>query len=157
MAGADAPQAPPQVLPNALSQAQWVVDKSSFTKFVGLQIEELREGYCRSRLPRRPELLNQGGIIHGGLYAVVADHTTGVAASTCVGEEQRVLTAEYKLNILRPGDCDALVTIGTVIKRGSRLIIGEGKVYGEKDGGEQELLSVSLFTFAVVPRGNAGR
>ena len=136
-----------------------MVDKSSFTKFIGLEIEELREGFCRSRLPRRAELLNQGGIIHGGLYAVVADHTAGVAASACVGEDERVLTAEYKLNLLRPGDCDALLTTGTVIKRGRRLIVGEGRVYGEKQGvaGEPPLLAVALFTFAVVPRDGAGR
>lgn len=141
-----------------IPQAQWVVDKSSFTKFIGLEIEELREGFCRSRLPRRAELLNQGGIIHGGLYAVVADHTAGVAASTCVEEDQRVLTAEYKLNLLRPGECDALLTVGTVIKRGRRLIVGEGKVYGENaGGGEAPLLAVALFTFAVVPRAGAGQ
>lgn len=139
-----------------MQDAQWVVDKSAFTRFIGLQIEELTHGKCRSRLVHRPELLNQGGIIHGGLYAVVADHTTGVAASTCVGEDERVLTAEYKLNILRPGECEALVTHGDIIKTGRRLIIGEGKVYGET-AGELTLLAVSLFTFAVVARGGAGR
>ena len=141
---------------NTISSAQWVVNDSNFTNHLGLQIEELKEEYCRSRLPKRAELLNQGGIIHGGLYAVVADHTTGVAASTCVSDEQRVLTAEYKLNILRPGDCDALVTISTILKTGRRLIIGEGKVYGEK-ARQQTLLAVSLFTFAVVPRAGKGQ
>ena len=134
---------------DSIKHAQWVVDDSSFTKHLGLQIDKLQHGYCRSRLPRRPELLNQGGIFHGGLYAVVADHTAGVAASTMVDKDQRVLTAEYKLNILRPGDCDELLTEGTVIKSGRRLIIGEAKVY---DGDKQRLFSVALFTFAVVPR-----
>ena len=135
----------------AMEHARWVVRASSFTRFIGLTVEELRSGYCRTRLESREELLNQGGTIHGGVYAVVADHTAGTAASTSVGETERVVTAEYKLNILRPGDCDALVTEGRVIKTGRRLVIGEAEVFGEKNG-ERALLAKSLFTFAVIPR-----
>ena len=134
-----------------LAHARWVVRASSFTRFIGLEVEELRTGYCRTRLPSRPELLNQAGMIHGGVFAVVADHTAGTAASTSVGEGERIVTAEYKLNLLRPGDCDALVTEGRVIKVGRRLVVGEADVFGEKNGG-REMLAKSLFTFAVIPR-----
>ena len=138
-----------------LEHARWVVRASSFTRFIGLEVEELRTGYCRTRLAARAELLNQGGTIHGGVYAVVADHTAGTAASTSVGEGDRVVTAEYKLNILRPGDCDALVTEGRVIKVGRRLVVGEADVLGEKNG-RREMLAKSLFTFAVIPRRPVG-
>ena len=136
---------------DTLEHARWVVRASSFTRFIGLEVEELREGYCRTRLSSRDELLNQGGTIHGGVYAVVADHTAGTAASTAVREHERVVSAEYKLNLLRPGFCDALVTEGRVLKAGRRLITGEADVFGEKDG-ERVLLAKSLFTFAVIPR-----
>ncbi len=132
-----------------LSHADWVVRASRFTQFVGLEIIALERGFCRSVLSSRAELLNQGGVIHGGLYAVVADHTAGVAASTVVAEGERVLTAEYKLNLLRPGDCERLLTEGRVIKTGRRLIIGEAEVFGEK-AGEKKLLAKALLTFAVV-------
>ena len=132
-----------------LAQADWVVRASNFTRFVGLQIAHLERGLCQSVLPSRAELLNQSGVIHGGLYAVVADHTAGVAASTVVPEGMRVVTAEYKLNILRPGDCDKLLTEGRVIKEGRRLVIGEAQVQGEKNG-KLILLAKALFTFAVI-------
>ena len=140
---------------DVLEYARWIVRASAFARFIGLEVEELREGYCRTRLPSRPELLNQGGTIHGGVYAVAADHTAGTAASTSVREHERVVSAEYKLNLLRLGLCDALVTEGRVLKAGRRLVIGEADVFGEKDGG-QTLLAKSLFTFAVIPRENAG-
>lgn len=144
-----------------LAHAHWVVRASAFTRFIGLTVEELRTGYCRTRLPARAELLNQGGTIHGGVFAVVADHTAGTAASTTVGESERVVTAEYKLNILRPGACAALVTEGRVVKTGRRLVVGEAEVFGERGGGtggsgERVLLAKSLFTFAVIPRAAAG-
>lgn len=132
-----------------LSEAERVLDASTFTKYLGLQVEELGDGFCRTRLPVRPEHLNQGGIVHGGLYGVVADHTAGTAASSTVPEGMRVLTSEYKINLLRPGKCQALVTEGRVIKTGQRLIIGEATVFGEV-GGQRVELAVALFTFAVV-------
>ena len=132
-----------------ISHADWVARASNFTRFVGLEITHIERGICRSVLSSRAELLNQGGVIHGGLYAVVADHTAGIAASTVVPEGMRVLTAEYKLNLLRPGDCDKLLTEGTVLKEGRRLIIGEAQVFGEKNG-KESLLAKAMFTFAVV-------
>lgn len=133
------------------AEASRVLKKSNFTRFLGLEVEELKDGYCRTRLVVRPDFLNQGGVVHGGLYGVVADHTAGTAASTIAPDGMRVVTSEYKINLMRPGDCDALVTEGAVIKGGKRLIIGEAKVYGEKDG-NRELLAVSLFTFAVIAK-----
>lgn len=140
-----------------IAQAEWVVRASNFTKFVGLHIVHLERGLCRSVLPSRAALLNQGGVIHGGLYAVVADHTAGVAASTIVPEGMRVVTAEYKLNLLRPGAVDKLQTTGTVIKEGSRLIIAEAEVRGEGGGKDNKddnlpLLAKALLTFAVIPK-----
>ena len=134
----------------SLDHARWVVRASAFTKLLGLEVEELRRGYCRIRLPSRPELLNQGGTIHGGLFAVVVDHAAGTAASTMAGENERVVTAEYKVNILRPGDCDAMVTEGQVIKAGRRLVVAEADVFGEK-GNERKLLAKGLLTFSVIP------
>ena len=136
---------------SALSRAHRIAPASPLVKSIGLEIEELREGFCRSRLPVRAGLLNQAGMIHGGIYAVVADHTAGTAASTMVGEAGRVVTAEYKLNILRPGDCDALLTEAKILKAGRRLVIGDADVFGEKNG-ERQLLAKALLTFAVIPR-----
>ena len=77
---------------------------SSFTRFIGLEVEELREGYCRTRLLSR------------------------TPAGLC--GRMSVVSAEYA-NLLRPGFCDALVT---EVKAGRRLITGEADVFGEKDG-----------------------
>ena len=135
----------------AIARAKKIAPASPLVKLIGLEIEELRAGYCRSRLPARAELMNQGGRIHGGIYAVVADHTAGTAASTMTADDQRVVTAEYKLNILAPGECEALVTEAKVIKSGRRLVVGEADIYGET-GGERKLLAKALLTFAVIPR-----
>jgi len=41
-------------------------DRTYFPSLVGVQLEELREDYCRMRLPFRPELEQPQGLVHGG-------------------------------------------------------------------------------------------
>lgn len=138
--------------PADTGHAEWVHKASTFTQHLGLEVLEFGSGRCRTRLPMREELLNQGRIAHGGLYGVVADHTAGMAASTVVGDGERVLTVEYKVSIYRPGDCVELLTEGTVVKSGPRLVFGEAVIEGLTTDGGKVLLSRSSLTFAVVPR-----
>ena len=48
-------------------------DKVLFTKYVGLILDDVRLDYCRLRLPSRPELLQAGGAVHGGVVATLID------------------------------------------------------------------------------------
>ena len=41
-------------------------DRTYFPKLVGLQVEDMRLGYCRMVLPFREELEQPMGIVHGG-------------------------------------------------------------------------------------------
>ena len=47
-----------------------------------------------------------------------------------------VLTVEFKLNLLAPGDGEKLRARGEVIKAGRTLTITQGKVYVTKNGTE---------------------
>ena len=133
------------------ANATWVYKASNFTRHLGLELVHLAEGVCRSRLPVGEELLNQAGTVHGGVYGVVADHTAGMASSTVVGEGMRVVTVEYKLNILRPRRCVELLTEATVVKGGKRIVYAEASVDGLKEDGSRELLCRAGLTFAVLP------
>jgi hypothetical protein len=63
---------------------------------VGAELSELTRGACTLAVNRRPELLQQHGLFHGGVTAFA----TTIAAATSRG--QPALTAEYKLNLLSP-------------------------------------------------------
>lgn len=134
------------------SQADWVYKSSNFTRMMGLEVDAFERGLCRTRLPVTEAILNQGGVVHGGVYGVIADHTVGMAASTTIGEGLRVVTIDYSVNILRPGDCAVLLTEGTVVKEGKRIIYGEATVEGAMEDGSRELLCRAMLTFAVIPK-----
>src|ERR1700704_623799 len=57
---------------------------------VGAELSELTRGACTLAVNRRPELLQQHGLFHGGVTAFA----TTIAAATSRG--QPALTAEYK-------------------------------------------------------------
>jgi len=58
--------------------------------------------WCESGMTILPRHLQHGGVVHAGVQATIADHTSGAAATTVLAQGQYVLTAEFKINLLRP-------------------------------------------------------
>jgi acyl-coenzyme A thioesterase PaaI-like protein len=70
------------------------LSQQGFMTLVGAQLCELTRGSCTLAVDRRPELLQQHGLFHGGVTAFLVDNATTIAAATSRG--QPALTAEYK-------------------------------------------------------------
>ena len=83
------------------------VGRQGFMIHVGAELFELTRGTCTLAVDRRPELLQQHGLFHGGVTAFLVDNATTIAAATSRG--QPALTAEYKLNLLSPAAGERLI------------------------------------------------
>ena len=83
------------------------VGQQGFMNHIGAELSELKRGSCTLVVDRRPELLQQNGLFHGGVTAFLVDNATTIAAATSRG--QPALTAEYKLNLLSPASGDRLI------------------------------------------------
>jgi len=101
---------------------------------IGAELSELRPGRCEIRLPHRPDLCQQHGYFHAGIVATIVDSAAGYAGFTLMPQDSSVLTVEYKLNMLAPGDGELLIAIGEVVKPGKNLVITRGDVYVLKNG-----------------------
>ncbi|WP_068082468.1 PaaI family thioesterase [Polycladidibacter stylochi] len=119
--------------------------KQPFMKTLGAQLEEVNAGHVRVRLPRSEAILQQHGFFHGGVIATLADVAGGYAAYTLMPEGVGVLTAEFKINIVRPGTGEALIARGSVIKPGRTLTLAKADVLAEKQG-NLTLVATGLFT-----------
>ena len=108
--------------------------RQGFMSLIGAVLEDAPVGTCRIRLPFRAELSQQHGFFHGGVIGTLADNAGGFAAASLVAEGTEVLTVEYKLNIIAPGEGEALVAEGSVVKNGRSLIITRVDIYGERAG-----------------------
>ncbi len=135
--------------PRFQDQAAEIFQKANFIRDVGYELVEIAGGRCKSRLVLAERHMQQNNFVHAGVIATMADHTAGAAGATLVGEDQVVLSVEFKVNLLRPGLGEELICEANVLKNGKTLIVAESEVYGVKKE-RAKLLAKATVTLAVV-------
>ena len=73
--------------------------ENPFTREMGVQIFEIREGYAKLKLSVKKSHTNALGIVHGGCLFTLADSVCGVAASS-YGRQS--VTVNASINYLSP-------------------------------------------------------
>jgi uncharacterized protein (TIGR00369 family) len=119
--------------------------RQPFMDLIGARITGLEPGFCEITVGHRRELTQQHGFVHGGVLASIADSAAGYAAFSLMPTEASILTVEYKLNILRPGQGEAMVARGRVLKPGRTLTVVQADVFA-RSGGREEQVVASLQT-----------
>ena len=135
--------------PDFGAEVERVFYQAPFVRDLGFQLTGFEAGRCETELQLQEKHLQQDGFVHAGVQATLADHTAGTAAATLLAESQIVLTAEFKINLLRAAKGDRLVCRAWVLKPGASLIIAESEVYCIK-GDQAELVSKATVTLAAV-------
>lgn len=95
-----------------------------FNAVLGLEVDELGEGFARIRVPFRPELVGDPvrPALHGGVLSATIDATGGAAAFTLVDlPGDRLSTIDLRVDYLRPGELKDVVCEGTVTRMGNRV------------------------------------
>src|SRR5512134_2776199 len=118
---------------------------------LGAQIAEVGPGRCEIRLPFKPELSQQHGYFHGGVIGTIGDSAGGYAAYSLMPADAGVLTVEYKMNLLAPGDGELLIARGQVLKAGRTLMVSRADVSVVKDG--RETLCATLLQTLMTMKG----
>jgi uncharacterized protein (TIGR00369 family) len=122
------------------------LESQGFTKLVGAEVVSVDPGVVVMALDRRPEVLQQNGLFHGGAIAYLIDNATTAAAGTMIDRATRsVITGEYKINLIAPSIGDRLTCRAEVVKPGRTLTVVEAKVFCRIDGAEK-LVAVALAT-----------
>ncbi|MCM2311397.1 MAG: PaaI family thioesterase [Steroidobacteraceae bacterium] len=120
-----------------------------FVAHLGIVPEGLGPGWCEARLDLQPWHLQQTGVAHAGVIATLADHCAGAAASTQLPPGEFVVTAEFKINLLRGARGERLLCRADVLKSGQALSVVEAVVFAEH-GGKRQLVAKLNATMAVV-------
>ena len=94
-----------------------------FTGYCGLEFTEITEEHCVISCPMRPELLNPGGIAHGGLIATLTDVAAGSMALMADGRAHPIVTQSCNIHYLRPGTGDTLRAESRVVRKGNRVCV----------------------------------
>jgi len=97
----------------------------------------------------RPEYLQEGSVVHGGLLSALADTAAAYALMPTLAADRTMTGVEFKMNFLRPATLGGgtLRASGRVVRRGRSLAVCEVRVAQ----GESEV-ALGLFTFLYLPR-----
>ena len=120
-----------------------------FMQLVGGRIVSITPGHCEIHLPHKPELTQQHGYFHAGIIGTMADNSGGYAALTLTPPGKEVLTVEYKLNLLLPGNGRGLISRGRVIKAGRTLIVCQSDVFNVNEN-QETLAATAIITLLPV-------
>ena len=135
--------------PDYPAKVRHIFAAAPFIAELGIELDDVGEGHCQSRLALARRHCQQDGFVHAGVLATMADHTAGAAAGTLVRADQTVLTIEFKINLLRPAVGDARRCRAAVLRQGRSISVVESEVFARRDGREV-LVATATVTLAVV-------
>jgi uncharacterized protein (TIGR00369 family) len=122
--------------PEYAQRVQASFDRQGAMALLGARLARVAPGECDIELPFKPELTQQHGYFHGGIIGTIADSAGGYAAFSLMPADSSVLTVEFKMNLLAPGDGDLLIARGRVVKAGRTLVVTQIDVFVSKSGRE---------------------
>ncbi|MBI3992071.1 MAG: PaaI family thioesterase [Candidatus Lambdaproteobacteria bacterium] len=124
--------------------------RQGFMRHIRARIVRLEPGYCEIHVPHQAELTQQHGFFHGGIIGTLADNAGGYAAYTLMPADASILTVEFKVNLLAPGDGDLLIGRSRVTRSGCTLSVCHSQVFVRKAGVET-LCAEGLVTLIALP------
>lgn len=79
--------------------AGYIFSEDAFSQWLGIEILEIREGYAKTKMIVRAEMMNGLGVAHGGIAFSLADSTFAFA---CNNRNKLSLALDTSINFLKP-------------------------------------------------------
>jgi len=128
-----------------LALGQQILAAQPFSVLLGAELVSFTQGQVAMALPLKPEFGQQFGFAHGGVISFMADNALTFAGGSALGPD--VLTAEYKINYVKPGRGERLIARSSVVTASSRQAICRCDIFAVREGVEY-LCATALGTIA---------
>ncbi len=125
-----------------------ILDSQPFSKLLGAELTYFEVGSAEISLLIKDELKQQHGFVHGGVISYLADNCMTFAGGSIFGDG---VTAEYKINYVRPAIGDKLIARSTVLSSGKRQAVCECKVFVVRDK-KEVLVAVAQGTISKIEK-----
>jgi uncharacterized protein (TIGR00369 family) len=142
--------------PNYKAAVREIFERAAFVNDIGIRLADCGPGWCESVLAIAPRHYQHHDFVHAGVQATIADHTAGAAATTLIRDNELVLSAEFKINLLNTARGEALRCRAQVLKAGRLLVVVESEVFA-MSGDSERLVAKATVTLAVVRAGAPAR
>jgi uncharacterized protein (TIGR00369 family) len=117
---------------------------------LGAELSAVGSGATEIRFPYAASLTQQHGYLHAGAVTTALDSACGYAALTVAPEGSEVLSVEFKVNLLAPGNGDWIVARAQLKRAGKKLAVCTGDAFALGADGEK-LIATMLATMIYVP------
>lgn len=97
--------------------------RQSFMSLLGAEIARVAPGEVDIEVPSRNDLLQQSGMLHGGVVAAIGDTACGYAALTLMPAGSEVWSVEFKINLIAPAAGRRFLARGRVVRSGRTLTV----------------------------------
>ena len=104
-------------------------DEQAVMRLIGASLVLVAPGRVEIELPYRGDLTQQDGFLHAGISSTIMDSACGYAALSLMPAAARVLTIEFKINLLAPAAGEVFRAVGTVRKPGRSVFVAESELH----------------------------
>lgn len=123
----------------------------AFSRHLGMELTAFTAGDAELIVPITAELLQQRGVVHGGVIAALADNASAFAGGSLLGPS--VATSGFHIDYLRPATGQRLRAVATVVSCSARRALCRCEVYSQTRGRPSvHCASVQAVVAVVEPR-----
>jgi uncharacterized protein (TIGR00369 family) len=131
-----------------LAMGREVLAKQPFSVLIGAELAALSPGRCELHVPVSEAVKQQHGFVHGGVLSYAADNALTYAGGTAL--RVPVVTAEFKINYLRPAVGERLIARAEAVHTGKTQAVCRCDVFVLQNG-QEKLCAVAQGTIAALP------
>ena len=118
-------------------------------RLYGLEFLEVSDAEVRARVGVRDEIKQPMGLVHGGVYASLAESITSIATALAVGPDGSIATGmSNHTSFLRPITSGAIHALATRLHRGRTTWVWDVRMSDLQD----RICALTRMTIAVRPR-----
>jgi uncharacterized protein (TIGR00369 family) len=116
--------------------------RQPFMSLIGATLVKVAPGEVEIELHFRDDLVQQGGMLHGGVVTAIGDTAAGYAAMTLMPSGAEVMSVEFKINLLAPAAPGRYVARGRVVRAGRTITVCTAEI-----ASEERVVATMLGTF----------
>jgi uncharacterized protein (TIGR00369 family) len=113
-----------------------------------VEVEELRDGFLRLRVPVTERYLRPGGTVSGPALMTIADTAMYYLVLGMIGPVALALTSNLNMNFLRAPKLADVIAEAEMLKLGKRLAVGQVTIYSD---GSDEPVAHATVTYSIPP------
>ena len=108
-----------------------LIENDLFSKWLGIEVLEVREGYSKIKMAIRQEMINGFGILHGGITFSLADSAFAFA---CNNRNNLSVALDTSINFMKPGHVgDELTAEAKEMHNGQSTGLYQISVFNQND------------------------